>query len=138
MVYYYELTKYPKIYERTYWGCFNNTLEDQGETLTKIINNRNNFIIEFGIKRNIKRFYDNKKIIITEKFKKDNLDHIEYYETTDNKIIIVSSPYGLDNPNFDEIYSLYNGARTFIKIIPKNIFMNKKLLKNYLDNNIKE
>ena len=49
MSYFYELTEYPRIFKKSYWGTFdtkNRTETEMGEIM-EIINNRNEFIKDF-------------------------------------------------------------------------------------------
>lgn len=130
--YYYTHTNYPKIFNQTYWGAFDNSKNRLEE---EIIENRNKFISTYNIKdikpkskvpdyinkfidRNVYRF----------------LDHTEVYITKDNNYVAISSPYSDINSEhiengWTEIPALYNtSAKTFMKLIPmrtKVIVMSK-------------
>jgi hypothetical protein len=141
---YYELTKYPNIFKNTYWGLFKGNKDD----LDVIVNNRNKFKKDYNIKQTTKmtqnvrldlnttfyRMPNNKYDIID--FKRNNhywksyhtfIDHLEIYKTSDNKLVVLSSPYKtLDDETkinvFKEngwnlIYDLYDkDALTFCKV----------------------
>lgn len=116
----YELTKYPTIYKKTYWGLG----PHDGTITTNVINNRNEFINKYDIKGCI--LHERPPIInmfisnmLNSKYR-EYFDHIEVYKTNKSQYIIISSPYGdLDDLyQFDKIYPLYyNHATTFMKII---------------------
>lgn len=130
--YYYTHTNYPKIFNQTYWGAFDNSknrLEDE------IIENRNNFISAYNIK-DIKA--KSKVPEYINKFIDRNvynfLDHTEVYITKDNNYVAISSPYSDMNSDhvnngWTEIPALYNtSTKTFMKLIPmrtKVIVMSK-------------
>jgi len=117
-----DKTYRPDIYKNTYWGNFD--FIDSFQTFSQtIITNRNKFIPEYNII----------KCPTPPKYITDHLadrlgiryDHVEYYKTKDNYIII-SSPYNYCNHDeayesrgFKKIYPLYAmNATTYIKIIP--------------------
>ena len=114
MTYFYDCTKYPKIYDGTYWGHFK--ASEQHYLEPKIIENRNNFINDYHIKRSCKT----PKYV---QFKDDPFlcDHIECYYTTDKKYIILCSPYGGERPTlltkgWKQIPQMYStSATTFMK-----------------------
>jgi hypothetical protein len=120
----YELTNYPLIYKKSYWGL---TLIDNNDN-KKIIKNRNNFIENF----NIIKIIDKVPQYISNNYtKSDIFDHIEIYLTNDKKYIIVSSSYDNCKEEYEKlgwikIYKLYsNSCYTYIKIIDMKI-KNKK------------
>ncbi|MEI7675011.1 MAG: hypothetical protein WCI60_04735 [bacterium] len=119
MTYFYDCTKYPKIYDATYWGHFKAMGTHYLEP--EIVENRNNFINDYHIKKVIKKLQKFEKHIIGQ------CDHLEYYITTEKKQILICSPYS----NFDsfskqpflekgwiEIPPMYSrSATTFMKEI---------------------
>lgn len=132
---YYDKTNYPEIFSNTYWGqCdYDEQTKEREKNLDEIFTNRNNFIINYKIKKYktnqpqylLKHIYKYKydcQPIISE------YDHVEFYETMDNTYIIVISPYN-DGPECDEklnnlgwtkINNLYSfSGSTYIKFIPK-------------------
>ena len=134
---FYKLTENKKIFKVTYWGTF--TLEDRTEEdikeINKIVENRNNFLKEYSIKR-ISPLPSKLK----DEFEKTSpylLDHVEIYKTEDNKYVIVNSPY-TDNTcqKYNELLSLgwkvidklyFNNATTFVKILnPDDFILTKK------------
>ena len=122
-----DKTYRPDIYKNTYWGNFD--FIDSFRSFSKtIITNRNRFILEYNIIkacRNPPRYIS----LPHSNYGLSDIryDHVEYYKTKDN-YIVVSSPYYGDSCEHDEaykakgfkkIYPLYSlDATTFIKIIP--------------------
>ena len=108
---FFETTKYPQIFERTYWGRFDveSNLRDD-----EIIENRNAFVEEFDI---VKRYHPAYSVSLhnTSKFP---VDHAEYYMTSDKKVIFINSPYGQKSiPDMTVYKKLYaDDATTYIKI----------------------
>ncbi len=121
----YELTKYPLIYKKTYWGL---TVVDDNDDNKKIIRNRNNFVENFNVVKIV-------SIIpkyVSENYTCSNIfDHIEVYLTNDKKYIIVSSSYNNDKEEYEKynwvrINRLYSSScYTYIKIIDVKV-KNKK------------
>ena len=116
MKYFYDCTKYPRIYDGTYWGHFSRENLEQ-----ELIDNRNNFINDYHIKRSCKT---PKKFDKYVQFKDEPFlcDHIECYYTTDRKYIIVCSPYGerptLLTKGWKQIPPMYStSATTYLKEI---------------------
>jgi len=121
--YYYSLTNYPNIYNGTYWGRFDNH-NDRLES--SIIENRNNFINDFNIKKVISSKipqYIRKQIENQDNL---DLDHREYYKNNDNKYVVIISPYMKNDDykkinkfilnGYERIYNLYSpDALTFYK-----------------------
>ena len=120
-----KITKYSKIYSDTYWGAFklNDHLESTG--IAQIIQNRNQFIEEYNIKKCVshnKSINKYRKILDEEKTK---TDHLEFYKTIDDNIIVINSPYmieGSESENellktgWEKIEKLYfNEASTYIR-----------------------
>jgi len=140
--YFYELTDYPKIFKKTYWGKFNteNREQKEMEEIKNIVQNRNQFIKDYNIKniclRPIKKIY---KFI--DKVKNDSLiDHLEIYETNNKEYYILNSPYkNIDDEITIEFINLgwtfipklyFNESITFI--IKVNFEMIKKTNQNYM------
>ena len=124
----YELTKYPLLYKKTYWGKIN--YEDN---LKNIIRNRNIFIENLSI---IKYLTKVPQYISNEYVKYDFIDHVEVYLTSDKKYIIISSPYNESKKEYYKyrwikINRLYNNsAHTWMKIIemrPPGFLKNKTI-----------
>jgi len=122
MNYFYERTKYPKIYACSYWGHFKN--EDESP---EIIDNRNNFITEFNIKAyyNMPKYMYRKHEKMMDYNTKFSIDHIETYKTRDNKSVIVNSPYCVTEETEKELLELgfvkykplySNSATTYIYV----------------------
>jgi hypothetical protein len=152
----YEGTKYPKIFQNCYWGKNKNEINDVH--MLGIFENRNNFIEQFKIKKILNKSNTNIRYLINQEFndlieiiEKDKLpiknlidklkysimdnsrfnDHVEVYETYDDKIIILASPYIIKDDNYNKFLektgfihlseSLYgNGAISFYKIYNKH------------------
>jgi len=111
--YLYEITKYPKIFQNTYWG--KNYAKD---TDKEIINNRNLFVEEFRIKMKCRSYF------FTNLYSRGdlNIDHPEIYRTKSRQIVFIFSNYKGNNPadivedmGFKKYMPLYlKGADTFI------------------------
>jgi hypothetical protein len=88
--YFHEQTKHRKIFSPSYWGQFKHRILEQD-----IIDNRNNFVIEFGIKAyyNMPSYMIRKHEKMLDRNTKYKIDHTEKYKTHDNKCVIVNSPY---------------------------------------------
>lgn len=133
------LTKYPNIYKHVYWGwdrLKGDEIERDAHCYSRpdIIENRNRFIEERGIKRFFKlpsRLYYDKSAspIFTGCNQMGIFDHREFYLTDRNTIIILCSPYGGANRDiicdcygFKETYPMYgNGAISYYIEIPNNL-----------------
>ena len=117
--YNYEMTNYPNIYKKSYWG-------NKIDNINSIIYNRNKFIEEFNIIKKI-RFspkYINKEFEILEKY-----NHKECYLTNDKCYILVSSLYDKNDHNYNELdWKKYNNLYdvdtiTYIKKIRMKYFL---------------
>ena len=104
-------TKYPKIFEKTYWGNFNyNQHERYADEYSKIFSNRNSFVEKYRIKQVSKKASP----LCTE------FDHIEKYVTLDGDYIVISSNYENKNTElstlgFMRIEPLYHpSSETFL------------------------
>jgi hypothetical protein len=127
-----DKTEYPEIFGRTYWGAFkyNHEVDD-------IIENRNDFIKKYNIK-NKRPLKDKLWQMFSEEKKRTNLDldHLEVYNTNDNKLIAITSPFKHVNPSdfekegWTSIYPLYyEEAYTFLKEVdPKTFKFEKKII----------
>tara|TARA_R110000868_G_scaffold398461_1_gene671641 strand:+ start:249 stop:656 length:408 start_codon:yes stop_codon:yes gene_type:complete len=124
-----DFTKYPNLFENTYWGCYNKLYEHDKESETVIGINRNKIVDLYKLKKQI---MSNK---ITKNIKKqteliingvDIRDHIEYYKTHDNKILTLFSADCLNYEKcefiiqqgyiqFEPLYS--NSNKSYLKII---------------------
>lgn len=117
-----SLTKYPKIFDNTYWGAWRQ--KKNNKTITDdIINNRNKFIKDYNIKscpRKTPRYVDK----YTNRNVYRYLDHTEEYITNDGYYILISSPYANEDEHIKngwvEIDKLYStSATTFMKKIKR-------------------
>ena len=127
----YTLTKYPNIFKGSYWGVHRNDRNDD-----EVIENRNKFVEEFGIKRRvdkvpeyIERIVGYYELYCDEKPSRLYYNYEVYY-TANKQYIIVMSPYFI--PDWSEMKQFYEGmgysvyphlysksTATFIKIIKK-------------------
>lgn len=126
-MYWSEFTDFKEIYKDVYWGCF--SLRRGAEPNFKIIKNRNNFVYDYKIVRNI-------KIKANHDFLFPELDHCEAYKTSDNKIVFINSSHlNIDQKAFSlgfiKIYTMYSSTtNTYLKIFKTPKEMNK-FLENY-------
>ena len=117
-------TKYPNIFLSSYWGNFK---FKEGDEKEDIFNNRNKFVEDYKIKKYSSLIWmENYKSFLSSK--KYKSDHVELYQTKDNKFIILNSPYCPNEEQTEaflldgwiEINNLYsNNAKTFLKFITK-------------------
>jgi hypothetical protein len=127
MSHYYELTKYPRIYSKTYWGAF---INDDNRLPLSIIENRNAFIKDFNIKGICtipKRKYEIVRHLLDRNQVSRHIDHTETYKTKDGNIVIVNSPYSVtcdddEKELLDMGYQKYEklyctSARTYVYVL---------------------
>lgn len=130
-----DLTQYPKLYSRTYWGKERAPLisDHWYASYLEIIENRNRFIREYDIKKDLngnKRpgYLSDYIFNLSNGPTSDLFDHIEAYGTNDGSIIIITSPYGENHSqheNFNLIYNMYaEDATTYMQNISKSAIMN--------------
>lgn len=119
----YEMTDYPELYSKTYWGGFHHHEEEND-----IIIARNRFADFFKpkIALNPPKYI----LHLISRTNNKHYDHIEIYETK-HSYIILNSPYKhVDKALFkdwDEHEPHYSkDAYTFLKVIPKKYKQNKK------------
>ncbi len=125
----FDMTKYKDIFRDTYWGWFKKRQFNEDE-LEQIIENRNNFIVEFNVKKHIhlskfpKWIRKNVYRSPTNSQNIENFDHIEVYQTANKDHVLVVSPYCRDkddyfyNLGFEKYKPMYGrGATTYIKYI---------------------
>lgn len=134
-----DATKYPKIFT-CYWGNFKLNGEEKRVAREDIINNRNEFVEFFKIKRSTKHNYMYQKKFFPE-FKRNEfleskdknyyfLDNVEQYITEHKYSIMVISPYVvpyivsekhleyLEKNDWIKYKKLYSpSSTTFIKIV---------------------
>lgn len=125
-VQYYELTNYPDIYNKCYWGHF--PLRPDSNIKNQIVN-RDLFITEYNIKG-----YNSKPPRYVQDECNRNFsvghqrpfDHVEFYKNKNNEHVVITSPYGVEDCEKHE-YLIENGwleimpmytpsARTFMKV----------------------
>jgi NAD-dependent dihydropyrimidine dehydrogenase PreA subunit len=124
-----DFTKYPKLFEKTYWGSYNKLSDFEKDSENIIGMNRNKLAESYNLKETI---MNNK---ITKKIRKQTelifngreiRDHIEYYKTTDNKILTIFSTDCINDKEcefiiqqgyilFEPLYS--NLQKSYLKII---------------------
>jgi len=108
-----DYTDYPSIFNKTYWGAF------QGEPEKDIIENRNQFIVDWEIEKKYKLpKYMLRKWGHLVDYNSNLIDHVEVYKTRNNTCVIVNSPYSIIPASKEEIeiiklgylktYPLYN------------------------------
>ena len=120
---YSELTKYKRIYSKTYWGNFKSVAKEE------IINNRNEFIKLNDI-QDVKKITKKMNEDIYKDVSSKYYDHLEVYSLKNDKkkYVVIFSPYDTANDTTEEIcknewilinklYSL--DANTFFKIFKK-------------------
>ena len=131
----YQKTNYPKLFQFTYWGTFE--FKDKYNEMN-IINNRNNFVESYEIKKQAHFCYENS---IRSDGSGVGFDHLEYYRDNKKAIVIINSPYkdAINEQNynkligggFKEINPLYsNYCYTFI-IVFSTLAEYKKWLKSF-------
>ena len=133
-----QRTRYPGLYRDTYWGRWTGLEKSTGDT--EIIENRNKFATDYHLKSRLPKRTTVKYQKKEEVFKDLNeikhcprydvmKRHIEYYKTTDNKIIVVFSPYDISESmtklalecGYSLIYPIFSTmATTFVKEITKS------------------
>ena len=99
MPYYSERTKYPKIFNNTYWGNFK---DDNNDLKQEVIDNRNAFVEEFEVcsRYNMPNYMWDRHVQRVTSPKEHNLiDHVEIYKTKNKKCVIVNSPYHVGPEN---------------------------------------
>jgi hypothetical protein len=129
----YERTKYPNIFKGSYWG--GHIQDSVGDE--EVIENRNQFVTEYGIRRRVSDVPQYiRKILGTYGGRNNNLlDHIEvYYNFNKKQYVVIVSPYicpercddwekALEYFSLNQFIlykNLYSkSAATFIKIINK-------------------
>ncbi len=122
---FYDLTDYPKIYNSTYWGDFNNA---NNRIKKEIITNRNNFVKDFDIanvktipKKYQKYFYLEFETRYNE-YKK-LFDHVEQYRTNNNGYVVICSPYSQEDEIAEKLgYKKYKNMYcyagfTYVKVL---------------------
>ena len=122
-----DFTRYPKLFERSYWGRYTQELEIEREKVIRVGENRNRFVELYNIKsircKVAKKKETEFEVIIDGR---DVRDHIEYYVTTDKQTVSLFSTDCIKDKEhkilldkgyilFDPLYTLQ--SRTYIKII---------------------
>ena len=136
---FYQLTDYPKVYKRTYWGHF------KGEPDPTIIANRNHFAsyhesngdalaYRTSLERPFKKLYG----ITYDQCGGNKIDHLETYLTKGGRIVVIFSPYHhaeVIPPNFVQIYPLYHANASTFYVIYRPLPRNRMclLLSNEID-----
>tara|TARA_R110001592_G_scaffold51823_1_gene159231 strand:+ start:836 stop:1234 length:399 start_codon:yes stop_codon:yes gene_type:complete len=124
-----EMTNFNRIYKGSYWGGFKYKEENK-----EIIDNRNNFIVDYNIKKRVtqlpirrsQKHLGTNNRIPNPKSVNSLFDHMEYYYTHDKQYVIIASPYNgnatmndfFDNLEFKKIYNLYySNASTYCLVV---------------------
>lgn len=122
-------TKYPRIFENVYWGCFKVNEISAKDFLPDIIDNRNAFVEKLGIVRQKSyagfddvcycspyRDINNQKLAD----KNGEMDHPEMYVTRNKMIVMICSNYNCPPPEVVEMLQcpdLYShSAKTYIRV----------------------
>lgn len=128
---YCELTKYPKIFDGSYWGNFRHNPNNLTDGQRTIIENRNKFVQDYDIKKRLDKppqyvyiHFDRNHPNLREKH--IVLDHVECYLNKGGDYVIISSPYdktqdekyeSLGWIKVEPLYSIDNKAITYLKIV---------------------
>jgi len=121
MATYGTLTDYPDIFNQVYWGEFKTSQRKKPDGT--ILENRNNLVVKKGI---VKPRRDIPKCIL-EHFP-ERADHMELYELSTGKRLLISSPYDKSEKNHKE--HLENGFIEIEKIYSNNSNTYAALVKN--------
>jgi len=127
-----DKTKHSKIYSNTYWGNFglDKRSEEDLKELDKIVENRNNFIDDYNIRKIITKCPVKLSEFINILKETNKIDHLEIYETNDNNYILLNSPYDEKEdvcPDMEKIYKMYNYANSYIKVVQREELRRKKV-----------
>jgi hypothetical protein len=125
-----DCTKYEKIYGSTYWGHYMTQHYENDQTFNTMIENRNNFIQKFNIKKHtgFRSRQTPKWVLQGLDINSHEFDHNEVYKIDSSTYIILSSPYyGLKTKSFFESmgFDRYDGVmypadcQTYFKIVKK-------------------
>lgn len=161
-----EKTKHSKLYSNVYWGSFSyDPVKDKD--MDVIFQNRNSFATEFKLKKVLQKGKPLVRLLLNyscmkhdyisncsgiSEFSNTNLhhdcdyyDHVEVYETTDNNILILSSPYTKNDDKYKEFLTTYgfidtallynSNAVSFYKVYSKTDI---QIIKNDLKNKLKK
>ena len=92
---FFELTEYPKIFKKTYWGTFDlkDRTEKELEEINRTVENRNQFIKDYDIKEICKKQKKKLREFIIKMDETCTLDHLEVYETNNKEYLLLNSPY---------------------------------------------
>ena len=112
-----DLTEYPKLFEKSYWGNFKVNADTE---IDDIATNRNKFVEEFNIEKCLDPQRPNHPISI--------FDHCELYKNA-NGLIYVTSPYGEHN-QYEELaektgFTLYEKLYSLDSVTYYKLFANK-------------
>lgn len=112
-------TEHNKIYCQVYWSG-----HEYDDSMKEIINNRNNFIKDYDIKKIDKTKKTMKYCDMLNNKDPYFCDHIESYKTNNNMTIILMSPYNNKdeqiyiNDGWIKIYNMYSyGTTTYLKYV---------------------
>lgn len=120
-----DFTNYPKLYEKTAWGYYNKIREVERPSEIIIGSNRNNVAESYKLKKVFSRISKKIKNQTEILFNGEDIrDHIEYYKTSDDKIVTIFSAGGLN----DEECKLIT-EQGYIPVEPLYSFLQKSYLK---------
>ena len=124
----YSVTKYPRIFEPTYWGYFD--INENDRITDTIIQNRNRLVKEYELNCNIPMMYkkyEKDTILIGEIPGQKVRDHAEYYSAKNKRLISLFSTYDMSEKftdlairsGYQLIYPIYSidNSNTFVKVI---------------------
>lgn len=119
---YKELTNHKKVFDRTYWGNFTVSFMNY-EEVSQMARNRDMFVETHGIKMGWRptQTFDRKwklnfyKKPNTDPIDKRYYDHREWYRTKDGYVILVISPYAVDEKLHETIIGDMSYGTPFIK-----------------------
>lgn len=136
-----SMTNHP-LFEDTYWGGMQYDPTNDLYDFPSIFQNRNTFFHDKKLWRHCSYTKELSAIKLLQRLDipipdhhitKDGFDHLEFYETTDGKLCIISSPYDTTDEiknqmldyNFVEYLPLYGyGTVTYLCLIDMSLYKN--------------
>jgi hypothetical protein len=120
-----DFTNYPKLYEKTPWGYYNKIREVERPSEIIIGSNRNNVAESYKLKKVFSRISKKLKNQTEILFNGEDIrDHIEYYKTSDDKIVTIFSADGINDEKCKLIIE-----QGYIPVEPLYSFLQKSYLK---------
>ncbi len=131
MPHYYDMTEFPKLFKRTYWGNFQTEHEEEDHSI--FFKHRNDFVRLFNITRQVTLIpqYVNQHLQMLRDQKMRLVDHVECYYTREKYYVLVVNPYcepgqvdyeqrveAAAKVGFQRYKTIYNsGTTTFIAVV---------------------